>query len=363
MNHTIVKKKHNFSAGPAILPQEVFEQAAQAVLDFNGIGLSILEMSHRSKEYVAVIEEAESLIREIGGIDDSYAVLFLTGGASSQFYMAPMNLLNNTETAAYINTGTWSNKAIKEVSNFGKVEVIASSKDKNFSYVPKDWTVPKDAVYVHTTSNNTIAGTEYHTEPETGGIPLITDMSSNLFSRPFDLKKYGMIYAGAQKNIGPAGVTLVIVKKDWLGRVQRDIPTMLNYQTHIAKGSMFNTPPAYPIYVLMLTMRWLKKQGGLAAIEKRNIEKANLLYQEIDRNPLFEGTVAKEDRSRMNVCFLPTHAAHTQPFIDMCTEAGINGIKGHRSVGGFRASIYNAMPKSSVQVLVDVMQHFLQKFG
>lgn len=356
-------KKHNFSAGPAILPQEVFEEASKAVLDFEGAGLSILEMSHRSKEFSSVIEEAESLIRELGEIDDSYAVLFLTGGASSQFYMAPMNILNESEKAAYIDTGAWSTKAIKEVKNFGNVEVVASSKDKNFSYIPKEYSIPSDAVYVHTTSNNTISGTEFQTTPDTGGIPLICDMSSNMFSRPIEVSKYGMIYSGAQKNIGPAGVTLVIIKKDWIGRAQRDIPTMLNYKTHEAKDSMFNTPPTFPIYVLMLTMRWLKAQGGLKAIEQKNIEKANLLYNEIDSNPHFYGTVAKEDRSRMNVCFLPKDPEMTEAFIEMCTKAGISGIKGHRSVGGFRASIYNAMPISSVQALVDVMQEFSKKVG
>ncbi len=363
MSISATLKKHNFSAGPAILPQSVFEEAAQAVLDFNGVGLSILEMSHRSKEYGAVVDEAVSLIREIGGIDDSYEILFLTGGASSQFYMAPMNLLNENETAAYVNTGTWSTKAIKEVENFGNAVEIASSKDKGFSYIPKGYDVPSDAVYLHTTSNNTISGTEYQSTPASNGVPIICDMSSNMFSRPIEVEKYGMIYAGAQKNIGPAGVTLVIIKKDWLGRAKRSIPTMLNYSTHAAKGSMFNTPPAYPIYVLMLTMRWLKAQGGLKGIEQHNIEKANLLYNEIDSNPLFKGTVAKEDRSRMNVTFLPTDQELTDTFIDMATEAGINGIKGHRSVGGFRASIYNAMQKESVQVLVDVMREFGRKFG
>lgn len=356
-------KKHNFSAGPAILPQSVFKEAAQAVLDFNGVGLSILEMSHRSKEYGAVVDEAVSLIREIGNIDDSYEILFLTGGASSQFFMAPMNLLNENETAAYVNTGTWSTKAIKEVEHFGNVLEIASSKDKNFSYIPKGYTVPSDAAYLHTTSNNTISGTEFQSTPDSNGVPIICDMSSNMFSRPIEIERYGMIYAGAQKNIGPAGVTLVIIKKDWLGRAKRSIPTMLNYSTHAAKGSMFNTPPAYPIYVLMLTMRWLKAQGGLKGIEQHNIAKANLLYNEIDSNPLFKGTVANEDRSRMNVTFLPTDPELTDAFIEMATEAGCSGIKGHRSVGGFRASIYNAMQKESVQVLVDVMQEFGRKFG
>lgn len=355
-------KKHNFSAGPAILPQSVLREAAQAVKNFNGIGMSILEISHRSKEFTAVAEEAEALVREIGGIGDDYAVLFLTGGASTQFYSAPMNLLNENEVASYLNTGTWSTKAIKEVSNFGTADVLASSEDQNYSYIPKRYRKPKDSVYLHITSNNTIFGTQYRKFPDVE-VPLVCDMSSDMFSRPFDVSKFGLIYAGAQKNIGPAGVTLVIVKKDWLGRVNRSIPTMLDYRTHIKKGSMFNTPPVYPIYVMMLTLRWLKGKGGLEAINKLNRSKARLIYNEIDANPCFEGSVEKKDRSLMNACFLPTKEEYTEPFLKMCDEAGISGLKGHRSVGGFRASIYNAMPRKSVKVLVDVMQAFAQKHG
>lgn len=358
---TIIKK-HNFSAGPAILPQSVIREAAQAVKNFNGIGLSILEISHRSKDFVAVMEETEALVREIGNINDDYAVLFLTGGASTQFYMTAMNLLNEDETAAFIDTGTWSSKAIKEVSNFGQVDVVASSQDRNYTYIPKRYRKPKGAAYFHFTSNNTIYGTQFRKFPEVE-VPLICDMSSDMFSRPFDINKFGLIYAGAQKNIGPAGATLVIVKKDWLGRVERNIPTMLDYRTHIKKASSFNTPPAYPIYVMMLTLRWLKEKGGLEAIDKINRSKARLIYKEIDNNPCFEGTVDKKDRSLMNACFLPTKEEYTAPFLDMCQAAGISGIKGHRSAGGFRASIYNAMPRRSVKALVDVMQAFAEKRG
>lgn len=349
--------KQNFSAGPAILPATVIKEAAEAVADWDGIGLSILEVSHRGPKFVSVLAEAESLTRELLGINDDYAVLFLTGGASSQFFMTCMNLLNEDQTAYYVNTGTWSTKAIKEAKLFGQVVEIASSKDSNFSYVPKDYEVPADARFLHLTSNNTIFGTEIHELPETN-VPIIADMSSNIFSRPIDIERYGLIYAGAQKNLGPAGVTLVIVKKDWLGQVNRAIPTMLNYQTHIAKDSSFNTPPVYPIFVSMLTMRWVKAQGGVAAMEAINKEKAALLYAEIDRNPLFSGVAAVEDRSRMNVTFTINNPELEGAFLTAATNAGCVGIKGHRSVGGFRASIYNAMPKEGVQVLVDTMQAF-----
>ncbi len=355
-------KKHNFSAGPAILPPSVFEEAAQAVLDFNGMGLSLLEISHRSKEFEAVMAETEALIREIGGFDDSYAVLFLGGGASTQFFMAPMNLLGEGDKAAYVDTGTWSNKAIKEAKLFGNVDVLASSKDSNYTFIPKGYTVPDDAVYLHLTSNNTVYGTQFQAWPDSP-VPIVCDMSSDMFSRPIDAEKYGLIYAGAQKNIGPAGVTLVITKKDWLGRTGKKLPAMLDYRTHLDGGSMYNTPPVFPIYVMMLTLRWIKEFGGLAAIEKRNQAKAAILYNEIDNNPCFKGTVATEDRSLMNVCFLPTQAEYEAPFLAMTKAAEIGGIKGHRSVGGFRASIYNAMEQESVQVLVDVMQEFARRNG
>ncbi|MBK9014474.1 MAG: 3-phosphoserine/phosphohydroxythreonine transaminase [Saprospiraceae bacterium] len=350
-------KKHNFSAGPAILPQSVLEEASHACLDFNGTGLSILEVSHRGKDFDAVALEAEALVREIGGFDDRFAVLFLSGGASTQFAMVPMNLLADGEKATYVDTGVWANKAIKEAKLFGNVEVLASSKDANYNFIPKDYNIPTDAAYLHLTSNNTIYGTQLQQFP-TSPVPIVCDMSSDMFSRPFDVEQFGLIYAGAQKNIGPAGVTVVIVRKDLLGRSGRKLPSMLDYRTHADNGSMYNTPPVFPLYVTMLTLRWLKANGGLKGIQQKNEAKAAILYNEIDANPLFTGTVAKEDRSLMNVCFLPTNPEHEEPFMKAAKAAGIDGIKGHRSVGGFRASIYNAMPQSSVQVLVDVMREF-----
>jgi phosphoserine aminotransferase len=350
-------KIHNFSAGPAILPPYVLEESAAAVQNFANSGLSILEMSHRSKEIVAVMEEAEALVKELLHLGDDYAVLFLTGGASSQFYMVPMNLLNEGEKGCYIDTGAWSAKAIKEVTNFGKVEALASSKETTYNYIPKDWTLPSDAKYLHITSNNTIYGTQYHEMPNPDCM-LIADMSSEIFSRQFDATQFDLIYAGAQKNLGPAGTTLVIVKKDILGKVQRAIPTMLDYQTHIKKSSSFNTPPVYPIYVCLLTLRWLQAKGGVAAMEAINKRKAALLYDEIDRNPFFKGTAAFEDRSLMNVTFVANNQAHEAAFMEYCTANGLSGIKGHRSVGGFRASIYNAMPQKSVAFLVELMQNF-----
>ena len=355
-------KKHNFSAGPAILPAEVMEQSAQAARDFNGMGLSILEISHRSAPFTAVLQEAEALMRVLLGISDDYAVLFLTGGASTQFFMSAMNLLNENETACFVDTGAWSSKSLKEAKNFGNVNVIASSKDKNYTYIPKDYDIPEDARYLHLTSNNTIFGTQFQSFPETN-VRLLCDMSSDIFSRSIDVNRFDLIYAGAQKNLGPAGTTLVVVKKDVLGKVSRTIPTMLDYRTHIAKNSAFNTPPVFPIYVCMLTMRWLKAKGGVKAMANRNEEKATLLYNEIDTNPLFVGTTAVEDRSLMNVTFVPINPDLADPFLEACTAAGCSGVKGHRSVGGFRASIYNAMPKESVQVLVEVMRDFAKKYG
>ena len=296
-------KKHNFYAGPAILPASVLEQASKAAVDLDGIGLSVLEISHRSKEFVAIMDEAVSLVKELLQLSDDYAVLFLTGGASSQFVLTAMNVLNDNETAAYVDTGSWSTKAIKEAKAFGNIEVLASSKDKNYSYIPKGVTVPADTKYLHLTSNNTIFGTQYHSWPSTD-VPFVCDMSSDIFSRPIDVKRFDIIYAGAQKNMGPAGTTLVIVKKDILGKVERHIPTILNYQTHIDKNSAFNTPPVYAVYISMLTLRWVKEMGGLEAMAKHNKEKAALLYDEIDRNPLFVGTANKEDRSLMNATFV-----------------------------------------------------------
>ncbi len=356
-------KMHNFSSGPAVLPDSVLKEAAQAVLNFNDKGLSILEISHRSKDFIAVMDEALALAPELLGLGDDFEVMYLTGGASSQFFMVPMNTLAEGETAAYLDTGTWSDKAIKEAKLFGKVNVVASSKDTKYDHIPKDYTVPSGMKYLHLTSNNTIFGTQIHEWPETDA-PYVADMSSEIFSRPIDVDKYGIIYAGAQKNMGPAGTTLVAVRKDLVGTVQRAMPTMLDYRTHIAKGSMFNTPPVYPIYVSMLTMRWIKEQGGVAVMEQQNAEKAKAFYAEVDRNPLFRAHVTDEvSRSIMNATFFPVNDAHTQPFLDACAAAGCSNVKGHRSIGGFRASMYNALPLSSVEHLIGVMREFEKQHG
>lgn len=357
-------KPLNFYAGPAILPEPVLQQARTAVENFEGTGLSILEVSHRSKEVVAFIEEAEQLVKELLGLPEGYHVLFLSGGASSQFYMTAMNLLDQDATAGYVNTGAWSTKAIKEAKMFGNVVELATSKDSNFQYIPKGYDIPEDLSYLHLTSNNTIFGTQYFSWPDTD-VPIVCDMSSDIFSQPIStpIERFGVIYAGAQKNMGPAGTTLVIVREDMLGKVNRQIPSMLNYKTFIGKQSSFNTPPVFPIYVSMLTMRWIKELGGLKAMEQRNHEKADLVYDEIDRNPCFSCPVAKEDRSLMNAIFTANDDAYEAPFLDACKQAGIVGIKGHRSVGGFRASIYNAMEKSSVEALVDVMKNFAEKYA
>lgn len=348
-------KKHNFSAGPSILPDAVFKEASQAILNFNNSGLSLLEMSHRSKDFVAVMDQARSLSLELLGLENKgYQALFLQGGASLQFVMLAQNLLENK--AAYLNTGTWSNSAIKEAHFFGEVIEVASSKDKNFNYIPKNYEIPNDVDYFHCTSNNTIFGTQIKEFPKTKA-PMICDMSSDIFSRAIDFSQFDLIYAGAQKNMGPAGTTLVIIKESILGKVSRAIPNILNYNSHIAKESMYNTPAVFAVYVSMLNLQWLKAKGGIAAIEKLNIEKAALLYSEIDRNSLFEGFVSNdEDRSTMNATFNLIDETHKENFETMLKEAGINGLNGHRSVGGYRASMYNAMPIQSVQVLVDVMQ-------
>lgn len=353
-------KKHNFSPGPAILPPIVLQKSAQAVENFLDMGLSILEISHRSPEFIEVLEKAEAAARNLLTLSDDYAVIFLTGGASSQFFMTAMNLLNEEETASYVDTGTWSSLAIKEAAAFGKVRVLASSKDQNYTYIPKGFDIPADSKYLHLTSNNTIFGTQYHQWPETS-VPIVCDMSSDFLSRPIPVEKFGLIYAGAQKNIGPAGVTMVIVKKDILGSVRRHMPTMLDYHTYINNQSSYNTPPVFPIYVSMLTLEWIQQTGGLAAMHTRNEAKAALLYGEIDANPLFKGTALPEDRSRMNVTFVMTNPDLEKPFLQAAEAAGCVGLKGHRSVGGFRASIYNAMPIESIQVLVDVMRHFANK--
>lgn len=352
---------HNFFAGPAILPGEVLSQAADSIRDFDGMGLSLLEISHRSKQFEAVMSESESLVLDLMGLDDSYAVLFLSGGASSQFFMVPMNILKENETACYVNSGVWASKAIKEAKLFGKVEVVASSEESNFSYIPKQFQLPPDAAYLHITSNNTIYGSQYHSWPEVE-IPLFCDMSSDIFSRRMNFKQFDLIYAGAQKNLGPAGVTLVVIKKSLLGRTGRKLPSMLNYQVHLDGGSMYNTPPVFPIYVMMLTLRWVKKYG-LEGIENRNRKKAETLYAEIDRNSLFDCPVAKEDRSWMNVVFTSNKADLENEFLGMCKKANCFGLNGHRSVGGFRASLYNALEQQSVDVLVDLMKSFEQKYA
>ena len=348
-------KKHNFSAGPSILAPEVFQKASQALLDFEGTGLSVIEVSHRSPEFVRVIERARALALEIAGLDDSYTTLFLQGGASMQFLMVPYNLLETK--AAYIDTGTWANKAQKEATLFGNTEVIASSKADGYKYIPKNVTVPTDANYLHITTNNTIYGTEFHSLPQTD-IPLVADMSSDIFSRPLNYKQFSLIYAGSQKNLGASGSTLVIVKKDILGKVSRKLPSMMDYQLHIKNDSMFNTPSTFAVYVNLLVLEWIQAQGGLQALGKRNQAKADLLYGEIDRNPLVVGYANKEDRSLMNVVFNLTDESTKERFDTLCKEANISGIKGHRSVGGYRTSIYNALPLESVQVLVDVLKEF-----
>ena len=351
-------KKHNFFAGPSILPQFTIDETIKGIQNFAGTGLSILEISHRSKEFVAVVEEAQQLFRDLLKIPEGYSVLFLGGGASTQFLMIPFNLLG--KKAAYLNTGAWANKAIKEAKLFGEVVEVASSKDTTYNYIPKGYEIPADADYFHITTNNTIYGTEIREDMDVN-IPLIADMSSDIFSRPIDISKYDMIYGGAQKNLAPSGVTFVIIKNDMLGKVDRPIPTMMNYQTHIDKDSMFNTPPVLPIFSALQTLKWLKAQGGLEAIEKINIEKADWLYDEIERNKMFKATVAdKADRSLMNICFVMNDGFEEfeKEFLELATSKGMMGLKGHRSVGGFRASTYNALPKESVKALVEAMQEF-----
>lgn len=350
-------KKHNFNPGPSILPQYTIDETAAAVKEFAGTGLSILEVSHRSKEFEAVNNEAIALFKELLNIPQGYQVLFQGGGASTQFVYIPYNLLETK--AAYLLTGEWATRAYKEAKCFGQVEVVASSEDKNFSYIPKGFTIPTDADYFHITSNNTIFGTELLTDLDSP-VPLVADMSSDIFSRPVDVSKYAVIYGGAQKNLAPAGLTFVIVKEDVLGKVTRPLPKMVDLRTHIKNNSLYNTPPVVIVYSALMTLRWLKQLGGVPAIEKLNIQKSSLLYNEIDRNRLFTGTVAKEDRSRMNVCFVmaPGYEALEEEFTKFAQSKGMVGIKGHRSVGGFRASLYNALPLESVQALVDCMKEF-----
>lgn len=355
-------KSFNFSAGPAILPQSVFEEAAEAVKSFTDKGLSILEISHRSKEFQAVMDEAQALAKELLNVPDGYHVLFLQGGASSQFLTVAINQLGSDERAGYVDTGSWSTKAIKEAKLYGGVEILASSKEENFTSIPKGYDIPADLKYLHITSNNTIFGTQYKSLPETQ-VPIVADMSSDIFSREVDISRYGLIYAGAQKNMGPAGTTLVIAREDFVANPVRDVPTMLNYNTHIGKQSMFNTPPVFAIYVSMLTLRWVKAQGGVAALQQKNREKAALLYDAIEKSSLFHCPIAEEDRSDMNVVFVPHDENHTAPFLAAASEAGCEGVKGHRSVGGCRASIYNAMPKEGIERLVSVIESYTQANG
>lgn len=356
-------KKHNFSAGPCILPAQVLKQASEAVLNFDDLDLSLLEISHRSKNFVQVMERAQALTREILQVPEGYSILFLQGGASLQFVMAAYNLMPvQNGKAAYLNTGSWASKAIKEAGRLGEVVEVGSSKDQNFNYIPKGYTIPSDAAYFHCTSNNTIFGTQIKEFPQTE-LPVVCDMSSDIFSREIEVADFDLIYAGAQKNMGPAGATLVIVKDELLGKTGRDIPAYLDYQVHAAKDSMFNTPPVFSVYVSMLTLEWIKEQGGVKAIAQRNREKAEAMYAEIDRNPLFEGTAALEDRSTMNACFVPVEGLSTELFDQLWQEAGISGINGHRSVGGYRASMYNALPQESVAKLIEVMQAFEKKQG
>ena len=349
--------KHNFNAGPSILPQEVLEKAAQAILDFNGSGLSLLSISHRTKEFEAVMDEAKALFRELLEIPDNYQIYFVGGGASTQFFHIPYNFLGTK--AAYVNTGVWTKKAIKEAKLFGEVEVIASGEESNFSAIPKGYTIPTDCDYLYTCMNNTIYGTESHTDIDSP-IPHICDMSSDILSHPVDVSKYAVIYGGAQKNLAPAGVTFVIIRDDMLEKVVRNVPSMVNPKNHIENNSMFNTPPVFPIYVLMETLRWMKGLGGMKEMYRRNCEKAELLYAEIDRNKLFRGTAAVEDRSRMNICWVmePEYEALAGEFMEFAKSKGMVGIKGHRLVGGFRASCYNALPLESVKALVECMQEF-----
>lgn len=352
--------KHNFGAGPCILPQEVFREASEAVLDFNGTGLSILEISHRSKEFEAVVVELEHLVRELMGVPSGYSVVFVQGGASGQFALVPLNLLPEGGKAAYLDTGTWSSKAIKEAQQVGEVAVVASGKDVNYSRIPKDYVIPEDAAYFHFTSNNTIYGTEFLDFP-TSPIPLVSDMSSDILSREINVADFGLIYAGLQKNMGPAGAAVVIAKDELLGRSGRRMPSIFDYKAHADAGSMFHTPPVFSLYVTLLNMRWLKARGGVNIIEQENIIKARTLYDEIDRNSLFRGTAAIEDRSRMNVTFVMENSELEPVFLDLAKERGLVGLKGHRSVGGFRASIYNALGISSINTLVDAMQEFEER--
>ena len=351
---------HNFNAGPSILPKQVFEQASQAIIDFNNTGLSILEIGHRTELFQQVMNEAITLVKELMFLNDQHEVLFLHGGASTQFFQVPMNLLNENETAAYLDCGVWGKKAIKEAMVFGNVNVVASSKDRGYTYIPKDFEIPSSSKYFHYTTNNTIEGTEMNFVPQTN-VPLVADMSSDILSRGMDFNQFDLIYAGAQKNIGAAGVNMVVLNTSVLGQVNRKLPSMMDYRQHIEAGSMLNTPPVFPIYVCLLTLRWLKQQGGVLAIEKLNNEKANLLYKTLDELPIFTPSVAKEDRSKMNVVFVMQDKNLEAEFLKLCKEEGMVGVKGHRSVGGFRVSLYNALPLESVKAITDLMRYFASR--
>jgi phosphoserine aminotransferase len=363
MIETMKKLVHNFNSGPSVLPREVFEEASRAVLDFNGTGLSILEIGHRTSLFQAVMDEARALVRELMNLDADHEVLFLHGGATTQFMQVPMNLLNENDLAAYTDTGTWGAKATREAKLFGHVEIAGSTREDNYRSIPHHLVVSPTAVYLHITTNETIAGTQWRQIPYDCGVPLVADMSSDILSRVLDFNRFDLIYAGAQKNMGAAGVNLVVVNKNILGKVGRPIPSILDYRNHIKEGSMMNTPPVFAVYVAMLTLRWLKAQGGVAAIEKINTAKADLLYSTLDSLPLFRPVVAKEDRSQMNVVWVMDDPNLEKQFLDVCKQEGMVGIKGHRSVGGFRASLYNALKMESVEALTSLMKDFANKKG
>ena len=363
MIETLKSVIHNFNAGPSILPKEVFDEASKAILNFNNSGLSILEIGHRTPLFEQIMDEARSLVKELMGLDDDHEVLFLHGGATTQFMQVPMNLLNENDIAAYTETGVWANKAIKEAKLFGHVEIAGSAKEDNYTSIPKNLNVTPTAAYLHITTNETIGGTQWHTLPYDCGVPLVADMSSDILSRVLDFNKFDLIYAGAQKNMGAAGVNLVVINKNVTGKVNRTIPTILDYRNHIKEGSMLNTPPVFAVYVAMLTLRWLKQQGGVPAMEKLNNEKATLFYNTLDTLPVFKGPVAKEDRSKMNAVFIMDNAALEKEFLDACKKENMIGIKGHRSVGGFRVSMYNALKLESVKVLTGLMKEFATKKG
>ena len=355
-------KKHNFNSGPSILPQEVLQRASQAILDFNGIGLSILEIGHRTNWFVDVMEEARASVKELMQLNNDYEVLFLHGGATTQFMQVPMNLLDEGETAAYCDNGIWGNKAFKEASLFGNAVLASSSADKKHTYINKELNIPSNAKYLHITTNNTVEGTQWHQYPSTN-IPVVADMSSDIFSKQINFNQFAFIYAGAQKNMGAAGVNLAVIRKDLLGKVKRKIPVIMDYQKHIDANSLLNTPPVFAVYVAMLTMRWIKKEGGLQAMERRSIERANLLYSTVDSLPIFKSFINKEDRSRMNAVFFIEDENKLNAFLDECKANGMIGVKGYRTVGGIRVSMYNAMPMESVQAFCDLAKHFAAKNG